>query len=126
MIDRFEILHFSQLQRRRAGDPATHGLIRGDEILAQVSEARAWMRERGRNNTPNSRRPIAELEGEWDSFFFEHMMNRDLGSHRRYQATLRVARSFADLERVENVQGRHFDMALNITWKPFEKLKRWD
>jgi magnesium chelatase family protein len=126
VIDRFEILYFSQLQRRRAGDPVSLGLIRGSEILAQLTETRAWLKEIGRNHIPNSRRPLAELEAEWESFFFEHMMNRDLGSHRRYQATLRVARSFADLERVEIVQGRHFDQALNITWKPFEKLKRWD
>jgi magnesium chelatase family protein len=127
VVDRFEILHFSQLQRRRPGeDPATMGLIRGDLILENLIETRNWLKSIGRNGPVNARRALAELEAEYDSFFFEHMMTKDLGSHRRYQATLRVARSFADLERLENVQGRHFDMALDIAWKPFEKLRRWD
>lgn len=123
VADRFEILYFSQHRRRRSEEDAG---ISGAEVLAKVESARAWLRELGRRGEQNSRRSVAELEAEYDSFFFKHMMTREFGSHRRFQATLRVARTFADLEQVENIQGRHFDLALDITWKPFERLKRWD
>lgn len=124
IVDRFEILHFSQHRRRLWSDDEVR--ISGEEILEKIESAREWLRGLGRGSVLNSRRPVMELESEYGSFFFEHMMNKDLGSHRRFQATLRVARTFADLEQSERITGRHFDLALDITWKPFEKLKRWD
>jgi len=123
VVDRFEVLHFSQHQRRRTDENKG---VSGEEILARVESAREWLRGLGRRGEHNARRSVAELEAEYDSFFFEQMMTKTFGSHRRFQATLRVARTFADLEQVENIQGRHFDLALDITWKPFERLRRWD
>jgi magnesium chelatase family protein len=121
-VDRFEILFFTD-KRRRYSEEVT---MSGREILEKLESSRQWLRERGRGPMVNARRPMNEIESEVDSFFFKHMMNKDLGSERRYQATLRVARTLADLERAEFVQGPHVERALKITWVPFEKLKRWD
>lgn len=122
MVDRFEILFFTDKKRRITDEEK----ISGAEILAKLETSRAWLHEQGRGSVLNSRRPLAEVEKEFERFFFEHLMAKELGSYRRYQATLRVARTFADLDCVETVQGPHFDKALDITWKPFERLKRWD
>lgn len=123
LLDRFEILHLTEKSRYGVSD----GEVSGEQILTRIEAARDWVRSQpGRGGLMNSRRPIKDLEHEVDSFFFKHMMNKDLGSQRRYQATLRVARTFADLERVETVQGPHFDAALEFTWRPFERLRRWD
>ncbi|WP_413291139.1 ATP-binding protein [Bdellovibrio sp. HCB337] len=121
LVDRFEILFFTE--KRKRGE---ENLVTGHEILEDLETSRAWLREQGRGDVLNSRRPVEELEAEVDSFYFKHLMNKDLGSQRRYQATLRVARTLADLDKVEIVQGRHIDEALRITWVPFERLKRWD
>jgi magnesium chelatase family protein len=122
LVDRFEILFFTDKRRRSAEDVT----LSGWEILEKLEKSREWLRELGRGPLENARRPMSEIENEVDSFFFRHLMNKDLGSERRYQATLRVARTLADLERVEFVQGPHIERALRITWAPFEKLKRWD
>lgn len=121
LVDRFEILYFTEKRKN-----SEQKKMSGQEILEKVESSREWLRSRGRAGILNARRPIQELEGEVDRFFFEHLMNKDLGSQRRYQATLRVARTLADLDKVEIVQGNHIDEALRITWLPFERLKRWD
>ncbi len=122
LVDRFEILFFTNKRDRSSEDMK----VTGQGILERLEMSRRWLRELGRGPLANSRRPMREIESEVDSFFFKHMMNKDLGSERRYQATLRVARTLADLERVEFVQGSHVERALKITWAPFEKLRRWD
>lgn len=121
LVDRFELLFFTE--KKKNSDQV---LVSGEEILERLESSRAWLREQGRGAVLNSRRSLQELETEVDSFFFKHLMNKDLGSQRRYQATLRVARTLADLEKLEIVQGRHIDEALRLTWLPFERLKRWD
>jgi len=127
VVDRFEILHFTEHKfRHQRKDMEDDGFVTGAAILEKVEAAREWQKSQGRGGVLNSRRSLAEIEKEFDRFFFEHMFSHDFGSRRRYQATLRVARTFADLDGMEIIQGNHFDRALDITWKPFEKLKRWD
>jgi len=121
LVDRFEMVFFTEKQKH--GDEKK---ISGQEIFSQLEKVREWLKERNRGKLTNSRRPIHEIEVEVEGFYFEHLMNKDLGSQRRYQATLRVARSLADLECQEKVQGRHIDQALKWTWTPFERLRRWD
>jgi magnesium chelatase family protein len=122
LVDRFEILFFTK-KRRRSQEEAT---VSGREILEKLEKSREWLRELGRGPTVNARRPLSEIETEVDSFVFKHMMYKDLGSERRYQATLRVARTLADLEMAEFILSPHIERALQITWMPFEKLHRWD
>lgn len=121
LVDRFEVLFFTEKKKN-----SEKSEISGQDILEKLEISREWLRGRGRGLLPNSRKPLAEIETEVDRFFFKHLMNKDLGSQRRYQATLRVARTLADLEMVETVQGPHIEEALRLTWLPFERLKRWD
>jgi len=121
LVDRFELLFFTEKKNNKA--PAE---VSGQALLEKLEACREWQRAQGRGGVNNSRRPLKELEKEVDRFFFEHLMNKDLGSQRRYQATLRVARSLADLEMQTRVQGHHVEEALKLTWLPFERLKRWD
>jgi magnesium chelatase family protein len=122
LVDRFEILFFTEKAGR--GGMA---LASGQDILARVEAAREWLQQQGRRScTPAARRPLPELEAEVESFYFNHLMNKDLGSHRRYQATLRVARTLADLEHAALIEGAHIEQALKLTWLPFERLRRWD
>ena len=69
---------------------------------------------------------MSELVHEIGVEYYDDMLNRDMGSHRRHQATVRVARTLADLECSELISDRHMEKALLWTWKPFEKMKRWD
>lgn len=121
LVDRFEILYFTE--KKKAPEA---GSLSGQKILENLEECREWLGQQGRGALLNSRRPLKDLENEVDRFHFKHMMSKDLGSQRRYQATLRVARTLADLERQDVIQGRHLDEALQLTWLPFERLKRWD
>lgn len=123
LVDRFEILFFTTKKLRRQ-----EGEIRitGQEILEKLERSREWQRTQGRGGVLNARRPIPEIEREVESFFFKHFLDKDFGSQRRHQATLRVARSFADLDCQETIQGPHVERALELTWKIFERLKRWD
>ncbi len=121
LVDRFELLYFTEKKK-----PAETTMVSGAEILERLEKSRVWLVEENRGNILNSRRPVAEIEGEVESFYFEQLMNKDLGSRRRYQATLRVARSLADLDCNEKILSRHIEKALKWTALPFERLKRWD
>lgn len=121
LVDRFELLYFSEKKKQ-----AETVMVSGTDILNKLEETREWLVKTNRGNTLNSRRSIAEIEEGVESFYFEHVMNKDLGSRRRYQATLRVARSLADLDFEAKILPRHIEHALKWTARPFERLKRWD
>jgi magnesium chelatase family protein len=121
LVDRFEILYFTEKMKRDEAKSIT-----GHQLLTKLEHVRAWISTQGRSLVPTSRRPVRELEAEVESFYFQQLMNRDMGSYRRYQATLRVARTLADLDQTEIIQGTHVERALKRTWLPFERLRRWD
>jgi magnesium chelatase family protein len=121
IVDRFEILYFTKKKRT-----AEARQVSGEEILEKVERSRAWLKSFPRHLQLNARRTMREIEVETDPFYFQHLMNKDLGSQRRYQATLRVARTLADLDCQEKVQEPHIERALKWTARPFDKLKRWD
>lgn len=121
LVDRFEILYFTEKIRGAAKSPKT-----GQEILERLEQVRQWQRQKRRTLVSTSRRPVKELESEVESFYFQQLMNKEMGSFRRYQATLRVARSLADLQQSEIIQGDHVEQALKLTYLPFERLRRWD
>lgn len=121
LVDRFEVLHFTEKKK------STEMIkVSGREILARLEKSWEWLKATGRSSILNSRRPLREIEGEVERFYFEHLMNKDMGSHRRHQATLRVGRTLADLECSPVIQEHHLEQALNWTWRPFERLRRWD
>jgi magnesium chelatase family protein len=47
-------------------------------------------------------------------------------SQRRLLATLRVARTIADLEMNPQIEAKHLTATLDLTVKPFERLERWE
>jgi magnesium chelatase family protein len=122
LVDRFEILFFTEKTSLSHGTEK----VSGYELLKKLESTREWLKTQGRGLMLTARRPVKDLEAEVESFYFQHLMNRDLGSFRRYQATLRVARSLADLEHAQQMEGIHIEQALKITWLPFERLRRWD
>lgn len=121
LVDRFEILFFTEKAVR-----SETASVAGRDLLVRVEAAREWLQREGRHHTPSARRALPEIEAEVEGFYFNHLMNKDLGSHRRYQATLRVARTLADLELAATIEGPHVEEALKLTWLPFERLRRWD
>ena len=121
MVDRFEVLHFTERARARE-----LGKVTGEQILQKVEVARAWVSSTGRATTLNSRRLLPSMIADIGSAYYDDMLNRDMGSHRRHQATVRVARTLADLDCNEKIEDRHMEKALLWTWKPFEKMKLWD
>lgn len=121
LLDRFEVLVMTE---KAGGEDVKK--VSGLKVLEAVENSRAWRRQQGRGDPLNARLPLPVIEDQVESFYFKHLLNKDLGSHRRYQATLRVARSLADLEHQEKIQGPHIEEALRWTWLPFERLRRWD
>jgi magnesium chelatase family protein len=54
------------------------------------------------------------------------LVPKEFSSHRRRLATLRVARTLADIDLSRQVQQQHLAEALEWTQNNFAKLKRWE
>lgn len=120
VADRFQILFFTSKKRESE-------VVLGHEILKRVEAAREFQRLQGRNSlVPNSRLGRDELVAKMDAFTLKYLMPMESASRRRELATLRVARSIADLDRSESVEKQHLNEALELCWKSFERLKALD
>lgn len=116
VADRFQILFFSEKYRGE-------GKISGHQILARIEQARSFQRGRRAANAALSR---AELLLQADPFAIAHLLPKEFSSRRRELATLRVARSLADLEGSPRILKQHLEEALNYSWRSFEQLKALD
>ncbi|MGZ3802492.1 MAG: ATP-binding protein, partial [Bdellovibrio sp.] len=121
LVDRFQVIFFSQ--KKENG-----GSMSGQEILLELEEARLF-----RKNMAATDKRFEKVSAKWTwdelvrdlpSFYLKELFPRELASRRRDLSTLRVARTFADLEKVEKLEPRHVEAALKITFLPFEALKR--
>jgi len=121
LVDRFHLLFFTQKKE-------TGQAVLGADILKSLEEARAF-REQLSMKDPRflklaSRWSLDELYADLPSFFKEQLFPQEMSSRRRELATLRVARTLADLAHSEELRPEHVEEALLWTYQSFEALKR--
>lgn len=121
LVDRFQIIFFTQ--KRELGSVTT-----GTAILKELEDVRKFRKKMGEEDSRflkvSARWTWEELIRDLPKFYLQELFPRELASRRRDLATLRVARTYADLEQVEKMEPRHVEKALKITFLPFEALKR--
>ena len=77
-----------------------------------------------RYKKPTARWTLEELVRDVPSFYMNELFPKELPSRRRDLATLRVARTLADLDQSVTLEMAHVEEALKWTYLPFESLKR--
>jgi magnesium chelatase family protein len=121
LVDRFQVTFFTQ--KREVG-----GNVSGVDILNRLEKAREFRaslaEQDARFKKLSSRWKFEDLVLDLPSFYMKELFPLDLSSRRRELATLRVARTLADLELQEKLEPRHVEAALKLTFEPFESLKR--
>ncbi|WP_413557418.1 ATP-binding protein [Bdellovibrio sp. HCB209] len=121
LVDRFHITFFTQ--KREEG-----GSVSGAEILARLEECRMFRARLGvkdsRFRKLASRWTYEELVADLPVFYMKELFPKEISSRRRELATLRVARTLADLDQSEKPQPHHVETALKMTFHPVEALKR--
>ncbi|KHD89585.1 MAG: competence protein ComM [Bdellovibrio sp. ArHS] len=121
LVDRFQILFFTQ--KRETGES-----ILGEDLLAILEDVRVFRRnlslQDARFKKVASRWSWEELIQDLPRFYMEELFPKEMISRRRDLATLRVARSYADLDKSEKLEPQHVERALKVTYVPFEALKR--
>ncbi len=122
LVDRFQIVFFTQ-KREAKGESQT-----GAQILEKLEEVRAFregLAQKDRRFLKVAARwSLEELTRDIPSFYLNELFPKELPSRRRDLATLRVARSLADLSLSEKLAPAHIEEALKWTYLPFEALKR--
>lgn len=121
LVDRFHITFFTQKREEGAS-------VSGGELLARLESCRMF-RARLSVKDPRfrklaSRWSYEELIADLPSFYMKELFPKEISSRRRELATLRVARTMADLEQAEKLQPHHVERALKMTYEPVEALKR--
>lgn len=119
VVDRFQVLHFF---KREKGD------LGFEEILSGLEVARNWRARQSaegdeRFNKPASRWSWEELCRNVDVFYLRELMPQQK-SRRRELATLRVARSLADLRGSLRVETEDMEQAMSWTYNPFLLLQK--
>lgn len=121
LVDRFQVTFFTR--KREEG-----GTVAGQSLLQELEDARQF-RQTMADKDARFRKVAArwnweELTQDLPSFYMRELFPKELSSRRRELATLRVARSLADLMKAEKLHPLHVEEALKITHLPFEALKR--
>jgi magnesium chelatase family protein len=117
LVDRFEMLEFSQPLR------SLH--VPGETVIRRVKEAQEFSEKIFGDGLANARRELPKIMASFAPGVAA-LVPPDFTSHRRRLATLRVARTLADLDLSSQVLERHLDRALEWTQTNFERLKRWE
>jgi len=116
VLDRFDGLYFSDLwQGERA--------ITLEEILQRLEDVRSWRASKGLKEAVFY--STEELEASVEPFDLEFLMPTEVsGSERRRRALLRMARSFADLEKSEKVLAHHLEAAKGPAQGHFMEIRK--
>ncbi|MGZ3774421.1 MAG: ATP-binding protein [Pseudobdellovibrionaceae bacterium] len=121
LVDRFQIVFFT----RKIEDGKT---LLGHDLLKEIEEVRSFRAQMATKDSRfkkmASRWSWEELIQDLSKFYLQELFPKELASRRRDIATLRVARTYADLDRLERIEPRHVEKALKITFRPFMDLKR--
>lgn len=121
LVDRFQVIYFTQ--KREEGVS-----VLGSEILQRLERARLFRSVQAEKD-PRFLKVTSfwaweELVADLPTFYMRELFPKEIVSRRRDLATLRVARSLADLDGVEVMLPEYVERALKITYTPFEALKR--
>jgi magnesium chelatase family protein len=121
LVDRFQILFFTQKLPHEQSTTA-------EQILSEIERVRKFRLDMAaqdsRFHQVCSRWSWEELTRDLPTFYMQDLFPKELSSRRRSLATLRVARTLADLEMLKKMQPYHIEQALKVSYLPFEKLKR--
>lgn len=121
LVDRFQILFFTQRHEKGEG-------IAGADILTELEIARErrrqWAGGDPRFLKVSSLWTWEELIADLPEFYMRELFPRELASRRRDLATLKIARTYADLDGDLRLEPRHVERALKVTFVPFDALKR--
>ncbi len=115
LVDRFQILHFCEPARDRS--------IGWNQVLDNIQRGLEFQRTRGGMGL-NRRLGRETLLGQMEATAGALSFSNPSGSERRTLATLRVARTLADLDGSLSICLSHIDEALNFTMQPFDQLER--
>lgn len=115
LVDRFQILHFCDVRGER--------VVTWGQILERLERAREFQLKAGRAGL-NRRKTRRELEDQLSPQAKALGFSNASGSERRSLATLRVARSLADLDGSLSIEFTHIDQALTLAMRPFDQLER--
>jgi len=114
LLDRFQIVFFNKPTQTRP--------VLGEQIRARVGATRA----RNANGRWNRELTLEELGGLLDKTVRSVGFTSRALSQRRYLATLRVAKSFADLAGKSAIGMEEVNEALRWTVEPFDLIQLWD
>lgn len=115
MLDRFDILAFSSQWKGSLTVPL-------EEIKEKILKA-GELRKRRMQETANGKLTIQELENSLPDFIRENHLSFCVSSKRRKRSVLRVARTIADLEGIEQITLKHIESAKEFAFMPFVQLK---
>ncbi len=121
LVDRFQVTFFTQ--KKEGGKK-----MRGSDILQKIEETRSFRKQLAEKDLRFKKVAgfwrFEELTADLPSFYMRELFPQELSSRRRELATLRVARTIADLDGSEKLQPQHIESALKLSYHPFESLKR--
>jgi magnesium chelatase family protein len=121
LVDRFQVVYFTK--RNESGAKK-----KGVEVLEHLEQVRHFRFQQAEKDFRFKKNAgfwkFEELAVDLSSFYMRELFPKEFSSRRRELATLRVARSLADLEFIEKIQPKHIESALKLTFQPFEALKR--
>lgn len=117
LVDRFDLLSYVEKIGKLE--------ISGKDILGKVDRARKFSIQRYGDWMPNSRRPLHQIFQTIRRDALRSAELDDMESQRRRVATIRVARTLADLEACGEIEPRHIQGALKWTKITYDQLSRW-
>ncbi|KYG63180.1 competence protein ComM [Bdellovibrio bacteriovorus] len=121
LVDRFQLIFFTQRNERGEG-------VLGADILKDLEKARRlraeWAKTDRRFLKVTTKWTWDELIQDLPEFYMRELFPKELASRRRDLATLKIARSYADLDGMAKMQPQHVERALKVTFVPFDALKR--
>ncbi len=122
LLDRFQILHFvfNQWESKREIRSTTT-----KTLIEKIEKATDFRRSRGQKKK-NAELTLEELQSTDSSIIRANLLPETLGSERRRLATLRVARTFADLSGEIRIRPEDLQKALRYTYINFQSISRWD
>lgn len=115
LLDRFELLVFLSHQDKK------------NEKQILVSELAAKLETR-RSQVAKNRKEISivEMRKNADPFWLGQVIDEQVSSERRKNATLRLAHSFSVWMQSKRIEQEHFEWARTYTMSNYEKVRRWD
>lgn len=121
LVDRFQILFFTDKRD-------TSSKILGQTLFKEIQSAQDWRQSVSQDDErfqlPASQWSYQDLIKDIPAFYMQELFPKEISSKRRELATLRVARSLADLEMSLTISPAHIERAMHFTFQPFDALKR--